>query len=171
MIRRFGIVLGIFLVSATFCRAQNEVNNDAFATGVYGGGGKLNGGGVFLSTYRIGPFRRILNPGVSFELGLLGPTPKTEADGVFSFNYRTTYLLHKGSDRLYKPGLFYLTGGYSGLFTNGHGVNYGGGLTWRLARPKSQYSTISLEYREVYLPGWGRQPGFRLAFGVGDETE
>ena len=171
MMKLVSIVCALLLVGATFCRAQNESYAEGFSTGVYGTGGALRGGGGYLSLYSAGSFRRVLNPGMSFDLGLVGPTPKSQADGVFSFNYQTSYLLHPGRDRVYKPGLLYLTGGYSGFFTNGNGVNYGGGLAWRLPRSESQFSIVSLEYREYYIPGWGRQPGVRLAFGVGGSTQ
>jgi hypothetical protein len=167
MIKRLGWLLALVMMCGVCCQSQNAEDAEKVTAGVYGSGGKVNGGGMSLSFYNAGPFWRVLNPGANFELGLFGPTPKTRADGVFSIDYQSTYQLHRGADRLYKPGLLYLSCGYSGFFTNGNGVNYGGGVTWRLPRPKAQYSTVSLEYREYYVPGWGRQPGFRLSYGVG----
>lgn len=165
MRKHIWIVLATFLVNATLCWPQSEPDTGGLATGVYGSGGtKDGGGGVYIGIYDAGPFHRVINPGFFIDLGMVGPTRKSPADGVFSFNCQSSYLLHKGADRLFKPGVFFLTGGYSGFFNNGNGANYGGGFIWRFVHPHHENSGVRLEYREAFVPGWGQQPWFRISF-------
>jgi len=169
MVKRIGILVVLSLAVAPGCLAQNGLDVGGMAVGLYGSGGTtMGGGGFFIGSFDTGSFRKITHPGLFFDFGVVGPTPKKQADEVFSLNYQSTYNLRRDpSGRSWKPGLLFLTGGYSGFFNNGHGVNYGGGLMWRFPRPSSDYKALRVEYRETFVPGWGRQPGFRLAFEAG----
>lgn len=168
---RIWILLACFLICMP-CLAQNDTDAGGLAGGLYGTGGAIGGGGAFLGIYDTGSFRKFTHPGFFLDLGVVGPTRKTKADGVFSFNYQSTYNLRRDPDsRSSRPALLFLTGGYSGFFNNGNGVNYGGGLIWRHPRPYSDYGALRLEYRETFVPGWGRQPGFRIAYETGGNLD
>ena len=126
--------------------------------------------GAYLGIYDVGRFHTIWNNGFLLDLSVFGPTHRSNADGVLSFNSQSTYLLHRAPDRLLKPGLLFLTVGYSKFFINGSGVNYGSGVMGHLPRANSDFNAIRLEYRETFVPGWGRQPGFLMAWEGGTNT-
>jgi len=163
----------VSLLFFSICLARSEaqvVDDDigGLVGGFYGSGGMEGSGGVFLSVYDTGSFRKLTNPGISFELGLTGPTPKTPVDGLFSFDYQSNYDLRRSLGQKSKwPALFFLSGGYSRFFATGNAVNYGGGFTWRFPRANSEFSGVRLEYRESFMPGWGRQPGIRISYETG----
>ncbi len=122
MTKTIQILLALILMCASCSVAQTEPDTGGLAVGVYGSGGTMGGGGgAYLGFYDAGPFRRIWNNGFFLDLGVTGPTRKATADGLFSFNSQSTYLLHRGPDRARKPGLLFWTVGYSRLFNNGNG--------------------------------------------------
>ncbi len=161
MNRRFMLMIAVLMAAVPWCFAQNEPDTGGLAAGIYGSGDNAGGGGAYLGIYDAASFRRIVNPGLFVDVGMLGTTRTTSLDGVFSVNYQSSYLLHRGADRLRKPGVLFVTAGYSRFFNNGNGVNYGTGLLWRFPTRRS-FAAIRLEYREIYVPGWGRQPGIRV---------
>jgi len=170
MITRAGIVLAACWMCGVCCGAQVNSNYGGISGGFYGAAGKVGGGGGFLGVYKTGRFRQVLNSGAFAEFGILGPGRDGTLDRVFSINYQTTYnLRHDPDEKSPNPGLFYLSGGYSKFFTSGNGLNYGAGLIWRSKGEYSDYSAWRLEYRETFVPGWGRQPGFRIAYELGSD--
>jgi hypothetical protein len=163
------ILLILFSICVTCCKAQ-VVDDDlgGLVGGFYGSGGIAGSGGVFLGIYDTGSFRKLTHPGISVELGLTGPTPKAPLDGLFSLDYQSTYNLRRPLDLKSKwPMLLFLSGGYSRFFATGNAVNYGGGFIWRFPRANSEFSGVRFEYREAYMPGWGRQPGIRISYETG----
>jgi len=169
MRRAFLVVIAVAILCSPGW-SQNEQDVGGLVVGGFGSGGTIGSGGVFLGVYDTGSFHKITRPGIFAELGVAGPTPKSPVDGVFSFDYQSTYNLRQDLDRASRrPALLFLSGGYSRFFATGNGVNYGGGLLWRFPREHSEFSAIRVEYRESYVPGWGRQPGVRIGFESGLE--
>jgi len=169
MVKRIWILTALSLVFLPACRAQGY---GGAVAGYYGSAGTVGGGGVFVGIYGSERFPKFGN-GILLEFGVTGPTRKTPVDGLFSANLQTAWNLRRNPEtRSPKPGFLYLTGGYSGFFNNGNGVNYGSGFIWRLNRGKnSEFSALRLEYRETFAAGWGRQPGFRIAWESGSNLD
>lgn len=174
MIKHGGMLLTLLMACLGCAVAQREFDYGGVGGGFYAAGGKIGGGGGYLGLYQTGRLSRILNSGLLLDLGVMGRTRKYVTDGVFSVNYVTTYNLRRDPDtpeaRGGKPGFLFLTGGYTRFSNSGDdGLNYGGGFMWRFKEHDSDYKAIRLEYRETYIPGWGRLPGVRLSFEKGGE--
>ena len=166
MHRVFPVLLVTLLFLARTCGAQSE-SESAFTRGVFGGGGKTGSSGAYLIGEGAGVFPRF-GTGLEVELGVIGPMPHQQLDGLLSINAQPTFFATKKGIRSNRRNLFvFLNGGYSRFFVNGNGVNYGGGLIWRYAHTNSEFSGLRLEYREYYLGGWGRQPEVRISWERG----
>ena len=166
MTRRIGILMVVCVALVPACLAQND-GFGGLAAGFYGSGGTSGGGGVYLGLYDAGGYHKA-GGGFILELGATGPTRKMPVDGLFSVNFQSGWGLRRYPDkRTMKPGFISLTGGYSHYFNNGNGVDYGGGFIWPLKKSGDYYHALRLEYRETFVPGWGRQPGFRIAWEKG----
>ncbi len=172
MVKSVWIAIVLFLLSSICCLAQsNDEDAGGFVAGEYGAGGRTGSGGVYLGLYDTGGLQRLasprhfLAPGFFLELGLAGATPKTPVDGLFSFNFQSTYNLHQDPTRSRRtPAFLFFNGGYSRFFVTGNAVNYGGGVMWRFTQRNDEFRGLRIEYRESYMPGWGRQPTVRLSF-------
>ena len=136
MVKSVWIAIVLFLLSSICCLAQsNDEDAGGFVAGEYGAGGRTGSGGVYLGLYDTGGLQRLasprhfLAPGFFLELGLAGATPKTPVDGLFSFNFQSTYNLHQDPTRSRRtPAFLFFNGGYSRFFVTGNAVNYGGGV-------------------------------------------
>jgi hypothetical protein len=162
MIKRALLLVAIAgLCSPAWSQAGRD--DGVIGWGAYGGAGKVVGGGGFVGWYKTGPLRRVLNSGAFADVGILGT--KHSLEGVLSVNYQTTYTLHRDQERPGRaPEFFYLTGGYSRFVQTGNAANYGIGFLIRSPGHDSAYNAVRIEYREHWIPGWGRQPAIRLAY-------
>lgn len=132
--------------------------------GVYGAGGKLGEGGVFIGGSDTGSFRHPIFPSGVIELGL-AHTPAKTVDGALSVNLQPTFNTDKNpTDESRQHFFLYLNGGYARFFQTGNAADYGGGVIWR---PKNSGMETRFEYREFYIEGWGRQPEVRIAWDIG----
>jgi hypothetical protein len=168
------ILLVLLLATALPCLAQTNSDDGAFVGGFYGSGGTSGAAGAFIGLYdtkdleKPTSFKSLLSPGMFLELGAIGPVRKSDADGLFAVNFQSTYNLRKGGSWHGRDKKFlFLNGGYSRFFANGNGVDYGGGVLWRHDKRENGFNEFRFEYREFYLAGWGRQPGFRISFENG----
>ena len=164
MFKHIGILVVLAVAFVPAGRAQDD-DFGGLAGGFYGSGGQMGGGGVYLGMYDGGGFHKA-GGGLIFELGAAGPTPKAKLDGLFTINFQSGWGLRPNPGRTsIKPGFVSFTGGYSKYFITGNGVDYGAGFIWPLKRlGPDNASGLRLEYRETFVPGWGRQPGFRIAW-------
>ena len=175
MLRSVWIVYGLTLAMIPSSLAQAYGDDGAVVGGFYASGARsVGGGGAFLGIYdtkdfeRPTSFKRLMSPGLFLELGAIGPVRKSPADGLFAFNAQSTYNLRRGGNWHGKDKKFlFLNGGYTRFFTSGNGVDYGCGILWRHDKQENDFKEVRFEYREFYLPGWGRQPGFRISFETG----
>ncbi|MGD0735631.1 MAG: hypothetical protein ABR976_10810 [Terracidiphilus sp.] len=179
MVKSVWIAFALFLVFSTCCMAQsNDEDAGGLVAGEYGAGGRTGSGGVFLGLYDTGGLQRLasprhfLAPGFFLELGLAGPTPKTPVDGLFSFNFQSTYNLHHDPTRSRRtPALLFFDVGYSRFFVTGNVADYGGGVMWHFAQRNGDFKGLRVEYREFYVAGWGRQPTVRISFENGGDLQ
>ncbi|HUB53045.1 MAG TPA: hypothetical protein VL986_12900 [Terracidiphilus sp.] len=133
--------------------------------GVYGAGGKLGEGGVYIGGSDTGTLRHPGWPSGVFELGV-AHTPARTVDGVFSANLQPTFNTDKHPTDESRGHLFlFLNGGYARFFKTGNAAEYGGGVIWR---PINSATETRFEYREYYIAGWGRQEEVRVAWDFGD---
>jgi hypothetical protein len=178
MLRIGWILIGLMLVMVPSSFAQTDSDAGAFSGGFYGSGGRSGAAGAYLGIYdtkdfeKPTSFKKLMSPGFFLELGMIGPIRKSPIDGVFAFNAQSTYNLRRGGKWRGEGKTFlFLNGGYSRFFVNGNGADYGGGILCRHDRQgdsRGKFNEFRIEYREFYLPGWGRQPGFRLSIGSTD---
>ncbi len=173
MLRSGWIFCALMLGMIPSSLAQTE-SDGAAGGGFYGSGGRSGAAGAYLGIYdtkdfeKPTSFKKLMSPGLFLELGLIGPVRKNLVDGLFALNFQSTYNLRRGGNWRGRDKKFlFLNGGYSRFFVNGNGVDYGGGILWRHDKRETDFNEFRFEYREFYLPGWGRQPGFRISFEKG----
>ncbi len=167
MVKRVGILLALSMAFVHACMAQDD-DFGGLVGGVYGSGGTMGGGGAYLGIYDAGGFHKA-GGGLILELGAAGPTPKAQLDGLFTVNFQSGWGEGRNPARMsLTPGFLCLAGGYSRYFITGNGIDYGAGFLWPLKRlGEYNFSALRMEYRETFVPGWGRQPGFRIAWEKG----
>jgi hypothetical protein len=140
--------------------------------GVYGSGGLMGQGGVFIGGYSTGSLLHPAFPGVVFELGLAGHTPSHVVDGVFAANMQPTFYLDRHpNDPKHQHAFIFLNGGYTRFFATGNAADYGGGVIWRRKGPSSNFADTRFEYREYYLAGFGRQQEVRVSWEWGGDMD
>jgi hypothetical protein len=143
---------------------ENQNAEKFILAGVYGAGGNLGEGGVFIGGSDTGSFRHPIFPSGVIELGL-AHTPARTVDGVFAANLQPTFNTDKHPTDDSRNHLFvYLNGGYIRFFKTGNAADYGGGVIWR---PRNTAMETRIEYREYYIEGWDRQQEVRLAWDIG----
>jgi hypothetical protein len=177
MIRAAWMVVVVLLMAPLASTAQSDEDAGGAYGGFYGAGGikgseaPTGSGGAYIGLYDTGSFRKLVHPGLFLELGATGPTKKTSADGVFSFNFQSTYNTDRHPGDPKRRHIFvFVNGGYSRFFLTGNAADYGGGIIWRYAQ-KSSDSDLRFEYREYYIAGSGRQPTFRISHEWGSGLE
>jgi hypothetical protein len=178
MLRIGSLLSGLMLVMIPSSLAQTNGDDGAVAGGFYGSGGRSGAAGAYLGIYdtkdfeKLTSLKKLMSPGLFLELGMIGPVRKSPVDGLFAFNFQSTYNLRRGGNWRGRDKKFlFLNGGYSRFFVNGNGVDYGGGILWRHDQKGDSFGKFNefrVEYRELYLPAWGRQPGFRVSMGSTD---
>jgi hypothetical protein len=149
---------------------NKDAGNPMF--GVYGSGGKMGQGGVFIGGYSTGSLRHPGLPGVVIELGLAGHTPSHTVDGVFSVNMQPTFYLDKHpDDSNHQHAFVFVSGGYTRFFATGNAANYGGGLIWRRKGSGEDFADTRFEYREYYITGFGLQQEVRVSWAWGGDLD
>jgi hypothetical protein len=153
--------------------SMEDKDAGGFVVGVFGGGGLMGQGGVFVGGYSTGSVFHPGTPEVVFEFGMAAHTPTHAVDGIFSVNTQPTFNMDRHpNDPKHQHAFAFLNGGYTRFFATGNAADYGGGL---ILRPKggssAGFGETRFEYREYYLAGFGRQHTVRVSWEVGGASE
>jgi hypothetical protein len=152
-------VLGLALVAAVACRAQDE-GSPQFT--LFGGPGTVISGGHAQGAAQFGASLDQTAPGAGvgylFEVGYIGRWSKhTSGSAVFSANYMAAWEFHKRMPRA----LPFATVGYSRLFGTGNAVNFGGGIDYLLGDKQA----LRIEVRDYFAFTAPRQHNVGLRVG------